>query len=98
MVRSVPVQNSNNTPAVGPQKHGAPVPLQTTPKQIPHKEVSNSDELVQTDSDIICTSDFVFVCHICKEIFNKAEFVRDHQSMLHVDYKYSCSKQIAYIF
>ena len=32
------------------------------------------------------------MCHICKEIFDKAEFVRDHQSMLHVDYKYSCSE------
>ena len=76
MVRSVTVQNSNNTPAAGPPKNGVPVPLQTTAKQIPQKEVSNSDELVQTDSDIIRTSDFVFMCHICKEIFDKAEFVK----------------------
>ena len=94
MVRSVTVQNSSSWSP----KNSVPVPLQTTPKRIPQKEVSNSGELVQTDSDVFRTSDFVFLCHICKEICDKAEFVRDHPAMLHVDYKYSCSETFAYIF
>ena len=82
-----------------------PVPLKTLPIEhsngsepqaaITDKEVkkpnSNSKEIECPDSDIMYASDIVFVCHVCKECFSKPQFVRDHQAMVHVEYKFACS-------
>ena len=33
---------------------------------------------------------FVFVCPVCKECFGKPEFVREHQELIHVEFKFVC--------
>ena len=82
-----------------------PVPLQTLPIEhsngsepqaaITDKEVkkpnSNSKEIECPDLDVMYASDVVFVCHVCKECFSKPQFVRDHQVMVHLEYKFACS-------
>ena len=66
------------------------IPIAITDKQV-KKAISNSEEIEQPNLDIMCASDIIFVCHVCKECFSKPQFVRDHQSMVHVEYKFHCS-------
>ena len=63
------------------------------PKPITHravkKEIENGSEIVPSDLTLVQTSDFVFVCTVCKECFGKSEFVREHQELIHVEFKFA---------
>ena len=44
-------------------------------------------------------SDVYFACPVCKECFGKLELVREHQELIHDDYKFACDDaNCLYIF
>ena len=66
------------------------------PKPISDKQVKKEIEngsgsgIQQADLSFVQISDDYFACPVCKECFGKPELVREHQELIHVEYKFAC--------
>ena len=64
-------------------------PKPISDKQV-KKEIENGSGIQQSEFSVVQMSDVVFVCPVCKESFGKLELVREHQELIHVEYKFPC--------
>ena len=86
-LKNVPVQQFSDS---------RPNPITNTAVK---KENDNSSRTIPSDLSVVQTSESLYVCHVCKEYFDKPGMVREHQELIHFEYKFACTdKNCFHIF
>ena len=78
-LKNVPVQQFSDS---------CPNPITNTAVK---KENENSSPKIPFDLSVVQTSNILYVCHIYKECFEKPGMVREHQELIHFEYKFAFS-------
>ena len=80
-LKNIPVQHISDS-------HPRPISNKQVKKEIENGSGSGKQ---QADLSVVQMSDVYFVCPVCKECFSEPKFVREHQELIHVEYKFACN-------